>query len=188
MASIDPALLQGFAAATQQLSPLSNASLHSVTTLLRPRQFDSSAWMLQAGQRAQWGFYVVSGLARELYIDARGEEHTRAFVAAGEFTGSLLDLLSHQPSVTWVQALEPTTVLAFSYADFDVLCDEHADIGRLARRVAESLYVRKARREYELLALRPQNAMCDGSTVTLHLMSASASASWLHTLASRRNI
>lgn len=52
--------------------------------------------MLPAGQHAQCGFYVVNGLVRELYIDAGGEEHTRAFVAAGGFTGSLLDLLSGQ--------------------------------------------------------------------------------------------
>ena len=63
---------------------------------------------LEAGQRAQWCFYVVEGLVREYYIDEQGEEHTRAFADAGRFTGSLLDLLSGEPSVTWVQELEPT--------------------------------------------------------------------------------
>lgn len=149
----DTALLQGFAAATRHVSPLSDVSLNAVTALMKTRHFDSSAWLLQAGQRAQWGFYVANGLVRELYIDTAGEEHTRAFVAADKFTGSLLDLLSGQPSVTWLQALERTTVLEFSYADFDALCEQHADLARLARRVAEDLHVRKARREYELLAL-----------------------------------
>lgn len=142
-----------FAAAARRVSPLSDASLAAVAALMTTRCFDRSAWLLQGGQRARWGFYVAVGLVRELYIDAAGIEHTRAFVSAGEFTGSLLDLLSGQPSVTWLQAIEPTTVLAFRYAEFDALCEQHVDLGHLARRVAERLYVRKASREYQLLAL-----------------------------------
>ena len=145
--------LQGFAADVRRLAPVGDETLAAAAALLEPRGFAASAWLLEAGQRAQWCFYVVEGLVREFYIDAQGEEHTRAFASAGHFTGSLLDLLSSAPSVTWVQALEPTRVLAFRYAEFDALCARWPDLNTLARRVAEALYVRKARREYELLAL-----------------------------------
>lgn len=153
MSPIDPAVRQAFATAARDISPLSDAALDAMASLLQVQPFERSAWLLQAGQPARWGYFVIEGLVREMYIDAAGQEHSRSFAAAGGFTGSLLDLLSGQPSVTWLQALEPTRVLAFPYAAFLTLADRHSDLGLLARRVAENLYVAKARREYEFLAL-----------------------------------
>ena len=90
---------------------------------------------------------------RELYIDAVGAEHTRTFLREGSFTGSLVDLISNKPAITWIQALEPTDTLGMVYSDFARLCDEHPSLQRAARRFAEDLYVRKVTREYQLLAL-----------------------------------
>lgn len=137
----------------RRFAPVGDEALAAVAALMAPREAVAGAWLLEAGQHAQWCFYVVGGLVRECYIDEQGEEHTRAFADAGRFTGSLLDLLSGEPSVTWVQALEPTKLLAFRYADFDSLCSRWPELNMLARRVAEQLYVRKAHREYQLLAL-----------------------------------
>jgi len=152
MKTVDPAQWRAFATAATSLAPLGPEALQSLCALLEARRFDNGTWLLEAGQRAQWCFYVEQGLVRELYIDEQGQEHTRTLVSAGHFTGSLLDLLSGEPSVTWLQALEPTRTLAFRFADFEALCLRHADLNMLARRVAEQLYVRKARREHELLA------------------------------------
>ncbi len=90
---------------------------------------------------------------RELYVDEAGREVTRVFVDAGQTTGSLLDLLSGEPSVTFIQALEPTETVAVRYRDFDALTARFAELQLAARRIAEALYVRKARREHEMLAL-----------------------------------
>ena len=148
----DPSQLQAFAIALRRLAPVSDEALRAMTSLIEPRQFEASSFLLEAGQRATWCFHVVEGLVRELYIDEQGDEHTRAFIDRGRLTGSLLDLLSDQPSVTWVQALEPTLTLAWRFAEFDALCADWPDLNMLARRAAEAVYVRKARREYQLLA------------------------------------
>lgn len=118
-----------------------------------PRSFAVGEHLLRAGDRATHSFFVVKGLVRELYVGDDGAEHTRSFVAEHQTTGSLLDLLSGQPAVTFIEALEPTDTLTFLYADFDRLCAKHADLNHLARRNAEAVYVRKARREHEMLAL-----------------------------------
>jgi len=148
-----PTPTEELAAAVRRFAPLGDEAVAALTALMYVREFAAGDWLLQAGQRAQWGFFVLQGLLRECYIDAQGEEHTRAFADAGRFSGSLLDLLSGEASLTWVQALEPTRVLSFRYAEFDALCARSPELNTLARRLAERLYVRKARREYELLAL-----------------------------------
>jgi CRP-like cAMP-binding protein len=117
------------------------------------RRFAARDWLLRGGDDAEWCFAVVSGLVRELYLDEEGQEHTRSFIAEGELTGSLLDLLSGQPSITWIQALEPTETIAWRYRDFVALEARFPELRQIARRHAENLYVRKARREHDMLAL-----------------------------------
>jgi CRP-like cAMP-binding protein len=117
------------------------------------RSFAAGAHLLRGGEQAVWSFCLTAGLVREYYVDEDGGEHTRSFVAAGELTGSLRDLLSGEPSVTFIEALEPTEVIAWRYADMLALYDAHPAIERAARRAAEALYVKKARREHEMLAL-----------------------------------
>jgi CRP-like cAMP-binding protein len=135
------------------LAPVPPPALAALGRLLVRRSYPAGAWLLQAGQRAEQSFFIVRGLVREYYVSPDGTEHTRIFMAEGQLTGSLLDLLSAGPAVTWIQALEPTETLAFSYRDFEALCGSHPALERCARRVVEDLYVRKARREHQMLAL-----------------------------------
>jgi len=134
-------------------SELTPAAIESFAASLTPRTFEKDEWLLRGGDTARFLFFITRGLVRELYIDAAGTEHTRTFLAEGSFTGSLVDLISCRPAITWIQALEMTDTLAFLYSDFTRLCDEHPSLQRAARRFTEDLYVRKVSREYQLLAL-----------------------------------
>jgi CRP-like cAMP-binding protein len=140
------------AAAFGGLSPLPPETLTALERIARPRSFAAGDHLLRAGARAERVFVIAKGLVRELYVTADGDEHTRTFMAERQITGSLLDLLSGEPSVTWIEALEPTETLALPYRELDALCATHAALQLSARRAAEALYVKKARREYELLA------------------------------------
>jgi CRP-like cAMP-binding protein len=129
------------------------AALRALVDIAGRRSYARGAYLLRGGQRAEQAFLVVKGLVRELYLTDAGVEHTRAFAGEGQLSGSLRDLLSPAPSVTWIEALEPTEVVAWPYAAFDRLCDQHPALERAARRNAEGLYLRKAQREYDMLAL-----------------------------------
>jgi CRP-like cAMP-binding protein len=137
----------------EKFSPLSPTSREAFAALLAPRVFEAGEWLLRAGEQAHWISFVSSGLVREFYVSDSGEEHTRVFVPEGQLTGSLLDLMSGLPAVTWIQALERTSTWAFHYQEFNALCDRFPDMQRCARRFLEDLYARKVKREYEMLAL-----------------------------------
>jgi len=132
---------------------LAPATLRALEGRAVERRFSAGELLLTAGARAEWFHVVGEGLVREYYVTAAGEEHTRVFVAEGGVTGSLLDLTSGLPSITWIQALEPTRTTALRFADLDALAATHPDLASLARRHAEQLAVRKTMREYEMLAL-----------------------------------
>ncbi len=109
--------------------------------------------------RAEWLYVIADGLVRELYVTAAGDEHTRVFASAGGVTGSLLDLPSGAPSVTWIQALDPTCTVAIRYADFNGLAAQHRALESLARALAQSLAIRQTKRDYEMLALSAQERL-----------------------------
>jgi CRP-like cAMP-binding protein len=139
--------------ALRSLAPVSEEAMAALMALTHLRQFAPGEWLLRGGEQAVWCYLVVQGLARELYVGQDGTEHTRAFVSEGHMTGSLLDLLSGAPSVTWIEALEPTVARAWSWSELDRLCASYPELQLVLRRAAERLYARKARREHEMLAL-----------------------------------
>lgn len=115
------------------------------------RDYERGEYLLRGGERATHVMAVIEGLVREHYVDAQGVEHTRSFVREGEVSGSLVDLLSGLPAMTYVEALEPTRALIFPYAELDRLTAKHPCLTEVSRRSAEALAVRKTRREHELL-------------------------------------
>ena len=150
---MDDAIAAALRRALSALTPVDEAEVAALASLASWQEFPAGAWLLRGGERAEWCWLVVGGLVRELYVDGDGAEHTRAFVAEGQLTGSLLDLMSDAPAVTFIEALEPTRTIAYRYRDFDRLTARFAGLARAARRNAELLYVRKTRREHEMLAL-----------------------------------
>lgn len=97
--------------------------------------------------------FVVHGLLREYFLLADGTERTKAFVAEGQLSGSLADLLSEGPSLANIVAEEPARVLLAPYDAMKRLGDGFDDWRRFGHRSTAALLERKARREHELLAL-----------------------------------
>jgi CRP-like cAMP-binding protein len=134
-------------------APLSEAALAEFWMLVSPRNYATGEHLLEAGARAELSFFISRGLVREYYLDAEGSVAIRTFVSAGDFTGSLLDQLSNAPAVTWIQALEPVEALVWRTAELDALAMKHPMFQLALRRAAERVYVRKARREHDMLVL-----------------------------------
>jgi CRP-like cAMP-binding protein len=113
----------------------------------------NGAFALRAGERAAHVFIVESGLLREYHLDREGRQATRSFSSQGSLSGSLADLLSGSPAVTYLEALEPTTVLSIPWAAIESIAQADIHWQMLLRRIAERLYVQKVHREHAMLTL-----------------------------------
>jgi CRP-like cAMP-binding protein len=140
-------------AALERLSPLDDASFRALAGSILERRVSTSDVLLRAGEVSRFAIFVRSGLLREYYVDDEGRVATRRLCVEGEFSGSLADLLSGAPSMTWIEALEDGELLLLPWAVFDALTRVHPPLQALARRIAEDLYLRKCRREFEMLTL-----------------------------------
>jgi CRP-like cAMP-binding protein len=145
--------MQDLRLAIDRISPLSEAAWAATLVLISSRNVAAGDHLLHAGARASRFFFVRSGLLREYYVDAAGRESTRQFSTEGEFSGSLADLLSADVAAVSIEALADSAILEADWTKLNALTEQHPSLMKLLRHITERLYVRKTRREFEMLTL-----------------------------------
>jgi CRP-like cAMP-binding protein len=130
--------------ATSDLAVLDGARVHT---------FSRASSFLEAGDRAVDCGIVLAGVMREYYPLADGREVNRNFAGPGDGVGSLSDLLSGEPSKSSVMAETDARVVVFPWRVLRDAAGRMPAWSRFVASITERLYVAKARREYELLAL-----------------------------------
>lgn len=114
---------------------------------------------LRPGDPADRFAVVLEGVFRAVRVSARGTESVKAFRAEGELIGAYAEMLQGLPSMTSIEALEPSRVLVFQVRDLAALERGHVCWERLARRVAEQHFILKERREQEFLDLSAEERL-----------------------------
>lgn len=147
------ASLQTLHQALNRISPLSSETWLAIAALTSVRSVATGQHLLRAGEHALTILFVLHGLLREYYLDSHGRESTRRFCQAHEFSGSLADLLAGGPSAVSIEMLQAGEIIEVDWAALDALSAQHPSLMKLLRRIAEDLYVRKTRREFEMLTL-----------------------------------
>lgn len=151
--ALDAQALSAMKAALQQVSPLSEADLQALMAHARQTHVPKGTVLLRAGEHAQTSGFVLQGGLREYYVLEDGTERTKGFNMAGGFAGSLSDLISGAASKVWIVAEAPSILIHTPWAIYAQLTESSPAWSRFARKMAESLYMAKVEREYELLAL-----------------------------------
>jgi len=139
--------------ALNQISPLAHGVSAELQALATGRRVKKGEHLLRAGDLARNVLFVRRGLLREYYVDGQGREATRRFCGQGDFSGSLADLILKDPAAVFIECLEAGEVVEADWARVDALAELHPSLMKLLRRFAESLYVRKMRREHEMLTM-----------------------------------
>ncbi len=142
-----------FRRAVTRIEPLDQSALDAAFARAQVRCLSKGDHFLCAGEPAVHIAFVVRGLLREYFLLSSGDERTKAFVVEGQISGSLADLLSEAPSKAHIVADEPTRLLTIPLSTFEALAEKYEDWRRFRRSATEALMLRKAEREYELLAL-----------------------------------
>lgn len=132
---------------------LTDDDLAPIAAATRARTLARGDAVLRAGERPTHAGVVVTGVLREFFPLADGREVTRGFAGPGSFLGSLSDLLVDGPARSTVAAEAPTEVVLTPWTAIRAAAAARPAWAALLARVTERLYLAKAEREYELLAL-----------------------------------
>lgn len=139
-----------------KLGALTKDDLNAVAPLLSVRRLQAGEHFLRAGDEAEYAALVTHGSVREYYGLADGSERVKAFVFAVGLTGSLADLLAKGKSTSSIVADAEARLLVVRFEDLSALARRMPNWDNVFRVLTQQLYLRKARREYELLALDAQ--------------------------------
>jgi CRP-like cAMP-binding protein len=153
--------------ASEPLDPGDRAALHAhlvrvselaasdlaVLDGARAHTFARGASFLAAGDRAVDCGIVLAGVMREYYPLADGREVNRNFAGPGDGVGSLSDLISGEPAKSSVMAETDARIAVFPWRVLRDAAQRMPAWNRFVASTTERLYLAKARREYELLAL-----------------------------------
>ncbi len=137
--------------AIHQWVELTDRQWDILSDIFHPRRVDEGKHILLPGDYVYELLFVCSGLLRFYYLSENGDESNKAFIAENTFAGPLAASALDLPVIYGIQALEPTTLLVASYADFVALFDENPVFDRLGRKLAEWLLIRKELRMRNLL-------------------------------------
>lgn len=139
--------------AIDHISPISDFAWSEIAKATSVKKLNKGDNFLRVGENACNICFIKTGILREFYVDINGKETTRRFCKPNEFSGSLADLISNQPSITTITAIIPCELIITSFAAIDELSERDISIMKLLRRIAEWHYIRKSAREHEMLSL-----------------------------------
>jgi len=144
--------LQLIREAVFRLQPLEPDEWDMFAAALQCRSFAKGDFLIREGQVEQYIYFLNSGATRHFFI-RDGKEFTVDFRFAGDFVTAYYSLITREPSAVFITFLEEASVWAIPYRSILGFYDRYKNGERIGRMIAEDAYVRRLRREMELLSL-----------------------------------
>ena len=109
----------------EAIHPPSDEEWKAFEQLLSIMEFEKGANLTRGGQVENHLYFIAKGGVRLFYLK-EGKEYATSFRFENEFASSYSSFLLRTPSRMYVQAIEPTTVLAMHYDNLQGLY-EHSN-------------------------------------------------------------
>lgn len=133
------------------IHPLKPREWAAVRDLFQPHSLPKDAYFADVGELSQRIALLEEGLMRAYYQAPNGQQYNKTLFAPPCFVGALSSLTSGKPNKIYLQTLTPCELWVADYPELVELFDEHPGLERLARRMAEMVFIEKEEREIALV-------------------------------------
>jgi CRP-like cAMP-binding protein len=123
------------------------------TSMLQVKKFRKKQFVLLAGEENRYEYFVTKGCLRQYYLDNTGQEHIIMFAPEDWWISDMHSFINRQPSLTTVDALEDTEVLALERNNYDTLLLKAPVFERIFRIMIQRAFVSQQRRIVENMSL-----------------------------------
>lgn len=145
--------MESLQAYLQQLSPLSAKTWQALQPLFQARPLAKGEYFIKAGEVASQIGFLEEGLLRAFYQTENGAEYNKHFFKAPVLVGGYASLITGAVNQIQQQALTDCKLWVADFKAFAALYDQHPDLERMARKLAEAFFVQKEQREIEMVML-----------------------------------
>jgi CRP-like cAMP-binding protein len=126
--------------------PVTDEQLHTILSCFKSLSVNKNEVLLNEGEVNQRVLFVCKGCLRIYFIQDDGQEATRYLAFEDHFATALVSFISQEPSMEYIQALEPTQLLFITLSDFSHLLDTIPAWERFYRQYLEKAYVTNTNR------------------------------------------
>ncbi len=109
--------------------------------------------LLQAGEICPCMYFVNTGCLRIYMLDAEGREATRFLVMDGRFGTAFPSFILQEPSLAYIQSIEPSDLLYINFTDFRELIDNFPGWESVYRKNLELDYIASIKRIESLITM-----------------------------------
>jgi CRP-like cAMP-binding protein len=117
-----------------------------ITQQCIPKKVRKKQYLLQAGDKAEFGIFVNKGCLRSYTVDDNGEEHIVQFAIEGWWIGDLSAFLTNENASYNIDALEDTEVLLMDRDAQDRIIEQVPMYERYLRLLLQGNYIAMHRR------------------------------------------
>ena len=135
-----------------QLHPLPENEWNDFSEKLILKNFHKGDFLIREGQVENYIYFLNKGTTRHYFIKD-GKEFTVDFQFEGDFVTAYYSFVTREPSPVFIELLEDAETVAISYKSLNEFYSKHPSGERVGRLMAESQYVRRLRKEMDLLSL-----------------------------------
>src|SRR5882757_8957712 len=132
---------------------VTDEELDKILSYFKPLEVEKNELLVIHGQTSQRTFFVGNGCLRIFFITEDGQEATRYLAFENNFATALCSFISNEPSLEFIQALEPTELLYISHEDFYHLLEVIPSWEKFYRHYLEKAYVNNTNRLMSFLTL-----------------------------------
>ena len=119
--------------------------------LLSLRTYKRGEFLIREGAVENYVYFLNKGATRNYFI-RDGKEFTVDFQFEGDFVTAYYSLITREPSTIFVEVLYDTEVVVIPYQGLQVLYNNSHHGERIGRLMAEHQYVKRLRREMDLMS------------------------------------
>lgn len=111
--------------------------------------------LIEAGQTCDWIAFVQSGILRNYYLSASGEEVSYCLTFPGQFITAYSSFISNEPTFEYIHAMTTSEILVIRQAQYLELIEQSSNWLKFSKFFAEQSYILM---EHRLISLQMKSA------------------------------
>jgi CRP-like cAMP-binding protein len=137
--------------ALDQFLRLEESELAEISATFSLKKMKKGDFLTSQGQVENFIYFLNEGATRNYFI-RDGKDFTVDFHFAGDFVTGYYSLITREPSEVFIEALSDIEAVAISYHSLKEFYIKYHNGDKLGRLIAEYQYVKRIRKEMELLS------------------------------------
>ena len=139
-------------AALDHLSPVPELEWNELLSELVVKHFRKGEYLVKAGQVENHIYFLNKGATRNYFLKD-GKDFTVDFHFEGSFVTAYYSFITREPSSVYIELLEDAETVVIAHDVLHRFYKKYHHGEKIGRLIAESQYVKRLRREMELLSL-----------------------------------